>query len=206
MFSHIDRYSHIHKLKYSQYIHIGLQQNTGAQIWLKREDLAHTGAHKINNALGQAVLAKRLGKTRVIAETGAGQHGVATATAAALVGLECVIYMGYEDTQRQSLNVFRMKMLGATVVAVKAGSQTLKDAINEAIRDWVTNVGTTHYIIGSAIGPYPFPVMVRDFQSVMGRESRVQVRRTRVCHQIFVNARAMNIEYPMRNTKYLMIV
>src|SRR5690606_31366535 len=127
----------------------------GARIWLKREDLAHTGAHKINNALGQALLAKRLGKPRIIAETGAGQHGVATATVCAMMGLECVVYMGSEDIQRQSLNVFRMKMLGATVVSVESGSRTLKDAINEAMRDWVTNVRDTHYLIGSAIGPHP---------------------------------------------------
>ncbi|CAH0521123.1 unnamed protein product [Peronospora belbahrii] len=148
----------------------------GAQIWLKREDLAHTGAYKINNALGQAVLAKRLGKTRIIAETGAGQHGVATATACALLGLECVIYMGYIDTQRQSLNVLRMKMLGAKVVAVKSGSQTLKDAMNEAIRDAVSHVDDTHYIIGSAIGPHPFPTMVRDFQTIIGREIKAQLQ------------------------------
>lgn len=148
----------------------------GAQIWLKREDLAHTGAHKINNALGQAVLAKRLGKPRIIAETGAGQHGVATATACALLGLDCTVYMGYEDTQRQSLNVFRMKMLGAKVIAVKSGSMTLKDAVSEAIRDWVTNVNTTHYIIGSAIGPHPFPTIVRDFQAIIGREIKAQLQ------------------------------
>lgn len=148
----------------------------GAQIWLKREDLAHTGAHKINNALGQAVLAKRLGKPRIIAETGAGQHGVATATACALLGLDCTVYMGYEDTQRQSLNVFRMKMLGAKVIAVKSGSMTLKDAVNEAIRDWVTNVENTHYIIGSAIGPHPFPTIVRDFQAIIGREIKAQLQ------------------------------
>ncbi|GBD23394.1 Tryptophan synthase beta chain [bacterium HR29] len=147
----------------------------GARIWLKREDLAHTGAHKINNALGQALLAKRLGKRRIIAETGAGQHGVATATACAMLGLECVVYMGSEDVRRQSLNVFRMKMLGATVVPVESGSRTLKDAINEAMRDWVTNVRTTHYVIGSAIGPHPFPTIVRDFQSVIGREARAQM-------------------------------
>ncbi|RHY31134.1 hypothetical protein DYB32_004114 [Aphanomyces invadans] len=147
----------------------------GADIYLKREDLAHTGAHKINNALGQAVLAKRLGKNRIIAETGAGQHGVATATACALMGMDCTVYMGYEDTQRQSLNVFRMKMLGAKVVAVKSGSQTLKDAVNEALRDWVTNVDTTHYIIGSAIGPHPFPTIVRDFQAIIGNEIKAQV-------------------------------
>jgi tryptophan synthase len=147
----------------------------GARIWLKREDLAHTGAHKINNALGQALLARRLGKQRVIAETGAGQHGVATATVCAMLGLECVVYMGSEDIRRQSLNAFRMKMLGATLVSVDSGSKTLKDAINEAMRDWVTNVRTTHYIIGSAIGPHPFPTIVRDFQSVIGREARAQM-------------------------------
>jgi len=147
----------------------------GARIWLKREDLAHTGAHKINNALGQALLAKRLGKPRIIAETGAGQHGVATATVCAMMNLECAVYMGSEDIRRQSLNVFRMKMLGATVVPVESGSKTLKDAINEAMRDWVTNVRTTHYLIGSAVGPHPFPTIVRDFQSVIGREARRQM-------------------------------
>ncbi|MCA9828905.1 MAG: tryptophan synthase subunit beta [Dehalococcoidia bacterium] len=147
----------------------------GARIWLKREDLAHTGAHKINNALGQALLAKRIGKPRIIAETGAGQHGVATATVCAMLDLECVVYMGSEDIRRQSLNAFRMKMLGATLVPVDSGSRTLKDAINEAMRDWVTNVRTTHYIIGSAIGPHPFPTIVRDFQSVIGREARAQM-------------------------------
>ena len=147
----------------------------GARIWLKREDLAHTGAHKINNALGQALLAKRIGKPRIIAETGAGQHGVATATVCAMLGLECVIYMGSEDIERQSLNVFRMKMLGATVVSVESGSRTFKDAINEAMRDWVTNVESTHYLIGSAIGPHPFPTIVRDFQSVIGIEAREQM-------------------------------
>ena len=147
----------------------------GARNRLKREDLAHTGAHKINNALGQALLAKRIGKPRIIAETGAGQHGVATATVCAMLGLECVIYMGSEDIERQSLNVFRMKMLGATVVSVESGSRTLKDAINEAMRDWVTNVESTHYLIGSAIGPHPFPTIVRDFQSVIGIEAREQM-------------------------------
>jgi len=147
----------------------------GARIWLKREDLAHTGAHKINNAIGQALLAKRLGKPRIIAETGAGQHGVATATVCAMLDLECAVYMGTEDIRRQSLNVFRMKMLGATVVPVDSGSRTLKDAINEAMRDWVTNVETTHYLIGSAIGPHPFPTIVRDFQSVIGIEARAQM-------------------------------
>ncbi len=147
----------------------------GARIWLKREDLAHTGAHKINNALGQALLARRLGKPRIIAETGAGQHGVATATACAMLGLECAVYMGAEDIRRQSLNAFRMKMLGASLITVESGSQTLKDAINEAMRDWVANVETTHYIIGSAIGPHPFPTIVRDFQSVIGTEARAQM-------------------------------
>lgn len=147
----------------------------GADIYLKREDLNHTGAHKINNALGQALLAKRMGKTRIIAETGAGQHGVASATVAALMGLECVVYMGTKDTRRQALNVARMQLLGATVVPVSQGSQTLKDAINEAMRDWVTNVETTHYMIGTVTGPHPFPEMVRDFQRIIGVEARAQV-------------------------------
>ncbi len=147
----------------------------GARIYLKREDLAHSGAHKINNALGQALLARRMGKRRIVAETGAGQHGVATATACALLGIECVIYMGTVDMARQRPNVFRMNLLGATVRPVEAGSQTLKDAINEAIRDWVTNVRTTHYLLGSALGPHPYPMMVRDFQSVIGREARQQM-------------------------------
>jgi len=151
------------------------ERGNGARIWLKREDLAHTGAHKINNCIGQALLAKRLGKKRIIAETGAGQHGVATATACALLGMECIVYMGGDDTRRQSLNVFRMKTLGAKVVAVESGSRTLKDAINEAMRDWVTNVRTTHYIVGSAIGPHPFPRIVRDFQCIIGRETRRQI-------------------------------
>ena len=148
----------------------------GAQIYLKREDLAHTGAHKINNALGQALLARRMGKRRIIAETGAGQHGVATATACARFGLECVVYMGAEDVRRQALNVFRMRLLGAEVISVDSGARTLKDAINEAIRDWVTNVRTTYYLIGSAIGPHPYPVIVRELQSVIGNESREQMR------------------------------
>jgi len=147
----------------------------GAQIWLKREDLAHTGAHKINNALGQALLSKRLGKTRLIAETGAGQHGVATATAAALLGLSCVIYMGSEDIRRQAPNVLRMRLLGAEIRAVETGSRTLKDAINEALRDWAFNVQDTYYLLGSALGPHPYPMMVRDFQSVIGREARAQM-------------------------------
>ena len=147
----------------------------GARIYLKREDLNHTGAHKINNCLGQILLARRMGKKRIIAETGAGQHGVATATVCALFGLECVVYMGTEDMRRQELNVFRMRLLGAEVRAVDSGSCTLKDAINEAVRDWVTNVETTYYLLGSALGPHPYPLMVRDFQSVIGREARQQI-------------------------------
>jgi len=147
----------------------------GAQIYLKREDLAHSGAHKINNALGQALLARRLGKRRIVAETGAGQHGVATATAAALLGMECVVYMGTVDIARQQPNVLRMKLLGAEMHPVESGSKTLKDAINEAIRDWVTNVETTHYLLGSALGPHPYPTIVRDFQAVIGREAREQM-------------------------------
>jgi len=147
------------------------------RLFLKREDLNHTGAHKINNAIGQALIAKRMGKQRIIAETGAGQHGVATATACALLGLQCVVYMGEVDMARQELNVFRMRLLGAEVVPVSSGSRTLKDAINEAIRDWVTNVRTTHYIIGSVLGPHPYPMVVRDFQSVIGREALAQLRK-----------------------------
>jgi tryptophan synthase beta chain len=147
----------------------------GASIYLKREDLSHTGSHKINNALGQILLARRMGKQRVIAETGAGQHGVATATVCALFGLACVVYMGAEDMRRQQLNVFRMRLLGAEVREVDAGSRTLKDAINEALRDWVTNVADTYYLLGSALGPHPYPLMVRDFQSVIGREARAQI-------------------------------
>jgi tryptophan synthase beta chain len=151
----------------------------GAAIYLKREDLCHTGAHKINNAIAQALLAKKMGKTRVIAETGAGQHGVATATGAALAGLECEIYMGSEDIRRQSLNVFRMRLLGAKVTEVNIGSRTLKDAINEALRDWTTNVKNTHYVLGTVFGPHPYPVMVRDFQSVIGIEARKQILKSR---------------------------
>ncbi|MFQ5401675.1 MAG: tryptophan synthase subunit beta [Anaerolineae bacterium] len=151
------------------------QKLGGAQIYLKREDLNHSGAHKINNALGQALLAQRMGKTRIVAETGAGQHGVGTATACALLGLECVVYMGEVDIARQQPNVFRMKLLGAEVHPVASGSRTLKDAINEAIRDWVTNVETTHYLLGSVLGPHPYPMMVRDFQSVIGKEARGQM-------------------------------
>ncbi len=147
----------------------------GAQIFLKREDLSHTGAHKINNALGQGLLARRMGKNRIIAETGAGQHGVAVTAVCALLGLECIIYMGEQDMRRQSLNVSRMKLMGADVRSVSSGSQTLKDAINEAIRDWVTNVGNSYYLLGSVVGPHPYPSMVRDFQSVIGRETREQI-------------------------------
>jgi tryptophan synthase beta chain len=149
----------------------------GAKIYLKREDLCHTGAHKINNSLAQVLLAKRMGKTRVVAETGAGQHGVATATAAAMFGLDCEVYMGTDDVARQSLNVFRMKLLGTTVRPVDSGSKTLKDAINEAMRDWITNVANTHYVLGTVYGPHPFPMMVRDFQSVIGREAKKQMQK-----------------------------
>ena len=152
-----------------------LSDAVGCRVYLKREDLCHTGAHKINNTLGQCLLAKKMGKTRIIAETGAGQHGVATATAAALLGLECVVYMGAQDVKRQALNVFRMELLGARVIPVEGGSQTLKDAINEALRDWAATVDTTHYVIGSVVGPHPFPEMVRDFQSVIGKEAREQI-------------------------------
>ncbi len=147
----------------------------GAKVYLKREDLAHTGAHKINNALGQVLLAKRMGKTRVIAETGAGQHGVATATAASLLGLKCDVYMGTEDMERQKLNVFRMRLLGTNVIPVDSGSKTLKDSINEAMRDWVTNVAETHYVLGTVEGPHPYPLICRDFQSIIGREARAQI-------------------------------
>ncbi|MBI5203891.1 MAG: tryptophan synthase subunit beta [Nitrospirae bacterium] len=147
----------------------------GAKMYLKREDLAHTGAHKINNAIGQALLAKKIGKKRLIAETGAGQHGVATATGAALIGLDCDVYMGTDDMKRQALNVFRMRLLGARVIEVPVGSRTLKDAINEALRDWTTNVNTTHYVLGTVFGPHPFPSMVRDFQSVIGKEAKKQI-------------------------------
>jgi tryptophan synthase beta chain len=149
----------------------------GAQIYLKREDLAHTGAHKINNALGQALLVKRMGKQRIVAETGAGQHGVATATVCAMLGLECIVYMGTEDMRRQEANVYRMKLLGAEVRPVDAGTKTLKEAVNEALRDWTTNVRTTHYLLGSVVGPHPYPMMVRDFQSVIGTESRKQMKK-----------------------------
>jgi tryptophan synthase beta chain len=154
-----------------------LSKELGFKLYLKREDQAHTGAHKINNTLGQALLARRMGKKRIIAETGAGQHGVATATAAAALGLECEIYMGTEDMERQKMNVFRMRLLGAKVTPVKAGSRTLKDAINEALRDWLTNVETTHYLLGSVLGPHPYPMMIRDFQRVIGKEARRQILR-----------------------------
>lgn len=154
----------------------------GARLYLKREDLAHTGAHKINNALGQGLLAQRMGKHRIIAETGAGQHGVATAAVCAMLGMECVIYMGEEDIKRQALNVFRMKLMGAEVRSVSSGSKTLKDAINETIRDWVSNVADTHYLLGSVVGPHPYPLIVRDFQSVIGRETREQVMQQ--CHRL----------------------
>lgn len=152
------------------------QRVGGARIYLKREDLNHTGAHKINNTVGQALLAKRMGKTRIIAETGAGQHGVASATVAARLGMECVVYMGAEDIKRQAINVYRMRMMGAEVVSVESGSKTLKDALNEALRDWVTNVDDTFYIIGTVAGPHPYPVMVRDFQTIIGREARQQIQ------------------------------
>ncbi len=148
----------------------------GAQIYLKREDLNHTGSHKVNNTIGQALLAKLSGKKRIIAETGAGQHGVATATIAARLGLECVVFMGAEDVKRQAMNVYRMRLLGATVVPVESGSKTLKDAMNEAMRDWVTNVDSTYYVIGTVAGPHPYPQLVRDFQSIIGREARKQIQ------------------------------
>jgi len=158
-----------------------LSRKLGIKIYLKREDLAHTGAHKINNTVGQALLAKYMGKTRVIAETGAGQHGVATATAAAMLGLKCDVYMGTKDMKRQRLNVFRMRLLGANVIPVKSGSRTLKDAINEALRDWTTNVRTTHYLLGSVVGPHPYPMIVRNFQRVIGRETKKQILEAEGC-------------------------
>jgi len=184
----------------------------GARILLKREDLAHTGAHKINNALGQGLLAWRMGKRRVIAETGAGQHGVATAAVCAMLGLECIVYMGEEDIRRQSLNVFRMKLMGAEVRSVASGSRTLKDAINEAIRDWVTNVGNTHYLLGSAVGPHPYPTMVRDFQSVIGEETRQQAmdKLGRLPDYIVAcvggGSNAIGIFYPFLNDKGVRLV
>jgi tryptophan synthase beta chain len=184
----------------------------GAQIYLKREDLNHTGAHKINNCIGQAMLARRMGKPRVIAETGAGQHGVATATVAARYGFECVVYMGSEDVKRQAANVYRMKLLGATVVPVESGSKTLKDALNEAMRDWVTNVANTFYIIGTVAGPHPYPMMVRDFQSVIGEECKVQMPEM-VGHQpdmviacVGGGSNAMGIFYPYVNEKRVRLI
>ncbi|UZP42545.1 hypothetical protein NXS19_010361 [Fusarium pseudograminearum] len=177
----------------------------GANIWLKREDLNHTGSHKINNALGQLLLARRLGKTRIIAETGAGQHGVATATVCAKFGMECTVYMGAEDVRRQALNVFRMRLLGAKVVAVEAGSKTLRDAVNEALRAWVVDLDTTHYIIGSAIGPHPFPTIVRTFQSVIGRETKEQMLEKRgklpdaVVACVGGGSNAVGMFYPFEN-------
>jgi len=184
----------------------------GAQIFLKREDLAHTGAHKINNALGQGLLARRMGKRRIIAETGAGQHGVATAAVCAMLGLDCIIYMGEEDIRRQSLNVFRMKLMGAEVRPVSEGSRTLKDAINEAIRDWVTNPRDTYYLLGSVVGPYPYPPMVRDFQSIIGKESREQIMA--VCNRLpdYIIAcvgggsNAIGIFYPFLNDKNVKLI
>jgi tryptophan synthase beta chain len=174
----------------------------GANIYLKREDLAHTGAHKINNALGQGLMAKRMGKKRIIAETGAGQHGVAAAAICAKLGLECIVYMGEEDIRRQSLNVFRMKLMGAEVRPVASGSRTLKDAINEAIRDWVTNATTTYYLLGSVVGPYPYPMMVRDFQCVIGKETKEQILEREACMPDYIVAcvgggsNAIGIFYP----------
>ena len=184
----------------------------GAQILLKREDLAHTGAHKINNALGQGLLARRMGKRRIIAETGAGQHGVATAAICAMLGLECIIYMGEEDMRRQSLNVFRMKLMGAEVRPVSGGSRTLKDAINEAIRDWVTNVRNTHYLLGSVVGPYPYPQMVRDFQLIIGKETRQQIldKLSRLPDYIVAcvggGSNAIGIFYPFLNDKNVRLI
>src|SRR4029077_5182140 len=177
----------------------------GARIWLKREDLLHTGAHKINNCLGQALLARRMGKKRIIAETGAGQHGVATATVCALFGLECLVYMGVEDMRRQRLNVFRMRLLGAKVVAVTNGSRTLKDAISEAMRDWVTNVKSTHYLLGSALGSHPYPLMVREFHKIIGEEARGQIleRERRLPDSIFAcvggGSNAIGMFHPFLN-------
>jgi len=183
----------------------------GAKIYLKREDLCHTGAHKINNALGQILLAKKLGKTRIIAETGAGQHGVAVATVCAKFGMKCFVYMGEVDIERQSLNVFRMKLLGAEVIPVKSGSRTLKDATNEAIRDWVTNVKDTHYIIGSVVGPHPYPMMVRNFQSVIGKEAKEQIQKAEnklpdyIVACVGGGSNAIGIFYPFINSNVKLI-
>jgi tryptophan synthase beta chain len=184
----------------------------GAKIYLKREDLCHTGAHKINNTIGQALLAKRMGKRRVIAETGAGQHGVAVATVAAVFGLECEVYMGTEDMERQSLNVYRMRLMGAKVSPVDSGSRTLKDAINEAMRDWTTNVRTTHYILGSVLGPHPFPVMIRDFQKVIGLEARQQIRKAEgrlpdyLVACVGGGSNAMGLFYPFLNDRTVRMI
>jgi tryptophan synthase beta chain len=184
----------------------------GAKILLKREDLAHTGAHKINNAVGQALLTKKLGKKRIIAETGAGQHGVATAAVSALMGMECVIYMGSDDIERQKLNVFRMRLMGAEVRSVSSGSRTLKDAINEAFRDWVSNVSTSHYLLGSVVGPHPYPAMVRDFQSIIGKETREQMLKQyqRLPDYIVAcvggGSNSMGIFYPFLNDKDVRLV
>ncbi len=184
----------------------------GAQMFLKREDLAHTGAHKINNALGQGLLARRMGKQRIIAETGAGQHGVAAAAVCAMLGLECIIYMGEEDMRRQSLNVFRMKLMGAQVRPVSAGSRTLKDAVSEAIRDWVTNPGDSYYLLGSAVGPHPYPLIVRDFQSVIGSETRqqIQARYNRLPDYIIAcvggGSNAIGIFHPFLNDRDVMLI
>ena len=192
--------------RFSEYL------GNGIKVYLKREDLNHTGAHKINNALGQALLAKRMGKKRIIAETGAGQHGVATATACAFLGLECIVYMGEEDVHRQALNVFRMELLGAKVEVVKSGSRTLKDAVNEAIRDWVTNVRTTHYIIGSVVGPHPYPMIVRDFQSVIGKEAKEQILQAEgklpdmIVACVGGGSNAMGIFYPFIEDKNVELV
>lgn len=188
------------------------EQLGGAQIWLKREDLNHTGAHKVNNCIGQILLARRMGKTRIIAETGAGQHGVATATVAARYGLECVVYMGSEDVRRQASNVYRMKLLGATVRSVESGSRTLKDALNEAMRDWVTNVEDTFYIIGTVAGPHPYPTMVRDFQSIIGKECLEQMPRDAGCQPDYILAsvgggsNAMGIFYPYINHENVQLI
>src|SRR5208283_1285963 len=184
----------------------------GAKIYLKREDLNHTGAHKINNTLGQILLTRRMGKKRVIAETGAGQHGVATATAAALFGMECCVYMGAEDVRRQALNVFRMELLGTKVVPVESGQRTLKDACNEALRDWMASVRTTHYVIGSVMGPHPFPMLVRDFQAVIGRETKEQIlqKERRLPDAIVAcvggGSNAMGLFYPFLNDRAVRLV
>ena len=195
------------------YLAQGLTRHCGgAQIFLKREDLAHTGAHKINNALGQGLLARRMGKHRIIAETGAGQHGVATAAVCAMLDMECIVYMGEEDIKRQSLNVFRMELMGARVEPVSSGSRTLKDAINEAIRDWVTNVGNTHYLLGSAVGPHPYPLMVRDFQLIIGREARLQILDKCSCLPDYIiscvggGSNAIGIFYPFLADKEVKLI